>query len=627
MKKFSLLIISLTAFMIGLIWAVGSGEAYQGNRVNPTNNWIFADTVKINVDDETSAGGSEIETEDSRETLLREIRKLNSVVYDIKNRYMEEVDTKDLIDAGIEGMLQNLDRFSVLMEKQSYDRLMESTHGKYEGLGMEIDSRDDYIIVVTPMEGTPAYNMGLHPGDQIRAIDGKSTYKMSTSDASKLMRGSAGTKVNLTIMRPGLASPIDFDVERAVIELKSVNYYGVVEGTNIGYVRLSRFAEETTNELIDAISDLKKQNVDGLIFDLRSNGGGLLQQAVQVAGLFIEDGRLVVYSKGQFPGSEKRYYSGMNGATTGLDTTLFPEKPLVMLVDEGTASASEIVAGAIQDWDRGIIMGHRTYGKGLVQQLFPVGNDDEEHLKLTTARYYIPSGRCIQKPEVEKKGDYHAGLDEFDEESDTLITDSIMTDTAKISDKEIYYTNAGRPVYGGGGILPDIEVEEDRLYQPIEINLERKTMFFDFAVKYVADHPEVTRITPITDDIVNEFKQYIKEKDFTYKTALEVSLDEMKKIVGEEKKEELFSGALDEFSGLIDKEKEADFTKSLDYIKKAIKREIVSKIGGQRAVYEDVILKTDPGVLKAVELLKNKAEYSKYLEIGRNYGRTAPDEN
>jgi len=621
MKRFSFLIISLTAFMLGLIWAVGSGEAYQGKRAG-VENWIFADTVKINLDETAPADGSEIKTEDSRETLYREIKKLNSVVYDIKNRYMEEIETKELIDAGIEGMLKNLDRFSVLMEKQSYDRLMESTHGKYEGLGMEIDSRDDYIIVVTPMEGTPAYRMGLHPGDQIRAIDGQSTYKMTTSDASKLMRGTAGTSVNLTIMRQGLASPIDFEIERAVIELKSVNYYGIVEGTNIGYVRLSRFAEETTNELIDAISELNEQNIDGLVFDLRSNGGGLLQQAVQVAGLFLEDGRLVVYSRGQYAGSEKRYYSGMEGATTNLDSTLYPDKPLVILVDEGTASASEIVSGAIQDWDRGVIMGHRTYGKGLVQQLFPIGNGDEHHLKLTTARYYVPSGRCIQKPEVEKKGNVHAGVAGMDDEK----ADSLNTDSMKISDKEVYYTNAGRTVYGGGGILPDIEVEENRVYKPIEINLERERLFFDFAVKYVAEHPEVTREIEITDDIVDEFKAYIKEKDFTYKTALEVSLDEMKEIVEEENKDELFSGALDEFSGLVEKEKDADFVKSLDYIKRAIKREIVSKIGGQRAVYEDVILKTDPAVLQAVKLMQDKNEYSKILEKGRNYGRTSPED-
>jgi len=622
MKKFSLLIISLTAFMIGLIWAVGSGEAYQQHQPRAgIESWIFADTVKIDVDENPVTDESEIQAEDSRETLYKEIRKLNSVVYDIKNRYMEDIDTKDLINAGIDGMLQNLDRFSVLMEKQSYDRLMESTHGKYEGLGMEIDSRDDYIIVVTPMEGTPAYKMGLRSGDQIRAIDGESTYKMTTSGAAKLMRGSAGTAVNLTIMREGLASPIDFEVERAVIELKSVNFYGVVDGTNIGYVRLSRFAEETTNELIDAISELKSQNVEGLIFDLRANGGGLLQQAVRVSGLFIEDGRLVVYSRGQYAGSEKRYYSGMAGASTNLESTLFPDKPLVMLVDEGTASASEIVSGAIQDWDRGVIMGHRTYGKGLVQQLFPVGDDDDHHLKLTTARYYIPSGRCIQKPEVEKKGNVHAGVAMTDEEADSLITDSMS-----ISDKEVYYTNAGRSVYGGGGILPDIEVDEDRIYEPIEINLERKTVFFNFAVKYVANNPDVTTDIEITDDMVADFKEYTREKDFAYKTALEVSLDEMKEIVEEEDKGELFSGALDEFADLVDKEKDADFERSMDYIKKAIKREIVSKIGGQRAVYENVILKTDPAILQAVKLMQDKAEYSKILEKGRNYGRTSPED-
>jgi len=623
MKKFSFLIISLTAFMLGLIWAVGSGEAYQAHEPRAgVNTWMFADTVRINVDETQPAAESEITTEDSRETLYKEIKKLNGVVYDIKNRYMEEIDTKDLINAGIEGMLQNLDRFSVLMEQQSYDRLMESTHGKYEGLGMEIDSRDDYIIVVTPMEGTPAYRMGLRSGDQIRAIDGTSTYKMTTSGAAKLMRGSAGTSVNLTIMRQGLASPIDFEVERAVIELKSVNYSGVIDGTNIGYVRLSRFAEETTNELIEAISELKTQNVDGLVFDLRSNGGGLLQQAVQVAGLFIEEGRLVVYSRGQYAGSEKRYYSGMSGATTDLESILYPDKPLVILVDEGTASASEIVSGAIQDWDRGVIMGHRTYGKGLVQQLFPVGSGEDHHLKLTTARYYIPSGRCIQKPEVEKKGNVHAGVAITDEEnSDTLNTDSMT-----ISDKEIYYTNAGRAVYGGGGILPDIEVDEDRTYEPIEINLERKTLFFDFAVKYVADHPDVTEDIEVTDDIVDQFRTYIKEKDFTYKTVLEVSLDEMKEIVEEENKGELFSPALDNFGELVEKEKEADFDKSIDYIKKAIKREIVSKIGGQRAVYKDVILKTDKAVMAAVKLMQDKAEYSRILEEGRNYGKTSPED-
>nr|MBN2276139.1 S41 family peptidase [candidate division Zixibacteria bacterium] len=607
MRSFTLMILSLTAFLMGLIWAVGSGEAVE----RPESQVIYlADTVHINLEEPSEATAGETDQTESRETLFKEIKKFNQTVYDIKNRYMEEIDTRELINAGIKGMLQKLDRFSVLMERQSYDRLMESTQGKYEGLGMEIDSRDDYITVVTPMEGTPAYKKGLRSGDQIIAIDGKSTYKMTTSDAAKLMRGTAGTSVSLTINREGLAEPLDFDVERAVIELKSVNYYGVIDGSNIGYIRLSRFAEETTNELTDAINELKSRNIESLIFDLRSNGGGLLQQAVQTAELFLGEGKLVVYTRGQFSDSERRLYSRR--------MPLLPDKPLVILVDEGTASASEIVAGAIQDWDRGIIMGHPTYGKGLVQQIFSIGAEDDVNLKLTTAKYYIPSGRCIQKPEVQKKPDVNDEMAELDEET----ADTTGTDTMKVTEKEVYYTNGGRIVYGGGGILPDIEVDEPRLMEPIEINLERKSMFFDYAVKYFAGHPEVNRDFQVTDKMVDDFRKFLKEKDFTYKTALEVSLDKMKEIVEEEKKDSLFMSALENFELLVEKEKEADFNNSLDYIKRAIKREIVAKIDGQRGVYEEIIIKTDPSVLQAIKLLQNKDEYSKALSEGMSKDRS-----
>jgi len=608
MRSFTLMIISMTAFMIGLIWAVGSGEAVE----SPHSNVIYlADTVHINLDGPAEATASETSEDESRETLFKEIKKFNQTVYDIKNRYMEHVDTRELINAGIRGMLQKLDRFSVLMEKQSYDRLMESTSGKYEGLGMEIDSRDDYITVVTPMEGMPAYKKGLRSGDHIIAIDGKSTHKMTTSDAAKLMRGPAGTSVNLTINREGLAEPLDFEIKRAVIELKSVNYYGVIDGTSVGYVRLSRFAEETTNELVEAITDLENKGIESLIFDLRSNGGGLLQQAVQTAELFIGEGKLVVYTRGQYSDSERRLYSRR--------MPLYPDKPLVVLVDEGTASASEIVSGAIQDWDRGIIMGHPTYGKGLVQQIFSIGSDDDVNLKLTTAKYYIPSGRCIQKPEVQKK----PGSDDLDMAEAGETTDSLDTDSMAIKEKEVYYTNGGRVVYGGGGILPDIEVDEERHLEPIEINLERKSMFFDFAVKYVANHPNTTSDINITDEMVDEFRGFLKEKDFTYKTALEVSLDKMKDIVEEEKKDSLFSPAISNFETLVEREKMADFNHSIDYIKRAMKREIVSKIDGQRGVYDYVVLKTDPAVLEAVKLLQNKDEYSKALSEGMSKDRSS----
>jgi len=608
MKKFTLSVIAITAFMLGLIWNVSNLQAVQDPQ-------LYADTVHINLGEETSGDETDIAEEEARETLFKEIKKLDQTVLSIKNRYMEDIDTQELIKAGIRGMLQDLDRFSVLMERKSYERLMESTSGKYEGLGMEIDSRDDYITVVTPMEGMPAYKIGLQSGDKIISIDGESTYKMTTSDAAQLMRGPAGTSVTLTISRPGLAEPIDFDVERAVIELKSVNYYGIIDGTDIGYVRLSRFAEETSRELREAMNDLNDQGVESLIFDLRSNGGGLLQQAVETAELFIEEGKLVVYTRGKFAGSERRHYSKR--------LPIFPEKPLVILVNEGTASASEIVAGAIQDWDRGVVMGYPTYGKGLVQMVFPIGSDNEIALKLTTAKYYIPSGRCIQKEETAKKDTPHDA--EFAEEEEPAEEEA-ENDSLNITDREIYYTNSGRVVYGGGGILPDIELDEDRTMEPIEINLERQRLFFDYAVNYFVEHPELASDVKITDEIVADFKQYIESKEFEYKTSLEVSLEEIKEIVEEENKDSLFSPVLSDFAERVEAEKEADYIRSLDYIKRALKREIVSKIAGERGVYEEVILKTDPSIKAAIELLNDTKEYSRVLETGQNSNRSSKAE-
>ncbi len=596
MKKFTLSILALTSFLLGLIWVVGSGEATPPPE---TRTIYLSGTTHININSETEEAGA-VKEEDSKETFFKEIKKFNQTVYDIKNRYMEDIDTRKLINAGIRGMLDELDRFSVLMEKQSYERLMESTSGKYEGLGIEIDARDNYIIVVTPFEGSPAYKKGLRSGDVIEKIEGQSTFGMTTSDASHLMRGQAGTAINISIRRQGIPDLLDFEIERAVIELKSVNYYGVVDNSDIGYIRLSRFAEETSAELREAVEDLKNKNVGGLILDLRSNGGGLLQQAVETAELFIEEGKLVVYTRGKNPNSEVRHYSRR--------LPLFPDKPMVVLVDEGTASASEIVSGALQDWDRAVIMGQQTYGKGLVQQIFPVGEGDDVNLKLTTAKYYVPSGRCIQRPERQNKPGH--GFDEMAEEADSLTAD-----TLKVTEKEIYYTNDGRVVYGGGGITPDMELEPPAYLKPIEINLERQSLFFDFAVKYVADHPDLGLDFEVTDAMIEEFRKFIKEKNFAYKTAMEVSLENMKKVVDEEDKGPLFSEYIKELETQIEKEKEADFEKSRPYIAKSIKRELVANIGGQRGVYEQVILKTDPAVLKAVELLKNNKEYGTILSV------------
>ena len=596
MIRFTVQLLGVTVFAVTLMWFVGSGEAVQ----SASEPVLWADTSYINTEepvktDETSA-------RQKREDFLRGVRSLPQTAVNIHNNYMEDIDTEELIKAGIRGMLSDLDRFSVLMEEKAYDRLMESTHGKYEGLGMQIDSRENRIVIITPIEGTPAARKGLRAGDIIWKIDGKDTDGMSTSDGADLMRGEAGTSVTLTIKRAGLADMLDFDVERAVIELKSVPYSGIVPGTDIGYVRLSRFAEETSHELRDAISKLNEQNISGLIFDLRSNGGGLLEQAKETAELFLKNGSEIVYTQGRFEGSEIHYNCDK--------PPLYPDKPLVILVNEGTASASEIVSGAVQDWDRGLIVGAQTYGKGLVQRIIPISNDGSMNLKLTTARYYVPSGRCIQKPEKQVKHGSHAE-EELQAKQDAEEEDSLL-----ISEKEIFYTNAGRVVYGGGGIYPDVEIKTE-MFEPIEINLERQSMMFDFAVQYLADNPHTTVDIEIDDAIMEEFQAYIQKQEFEYKTSLQVAVEDLKETIEAEEQTDLFASTLDSLMVLIDIEKEDDFATSEEYIRNAIKREIVMAVAGQLGLYEEVILKTDSTIAKAVEILKSP-KYSEYLARGQD---------
>lgn len=591
-------LLGVAVFALTLIWFAGPGDADQLAAKEPV---LWADTVQINVNEVQPANLPD-STSLSRENFFRSIKKLTQTAFNIRNNYMEEVDISKIVKAGIDGMLEDLDRYSVLMEKPSYDALMETTHGKYGGLGMMIDEREGRVIIISPIEGTPAYRKGLHAGDIIMEIDGKSTDNMKTSDASSMMRGQAGTTVKLVIKRPGVQELMDFELERATIELKSVNYAEMIPGTTTGYVRLSRFAEETGSELREAISRLNAEGAQSLIFDLRSNGGGLLDQAKETAELFLKQGSEIVYTRGKYADSERHLKSDR--------PPLFPsDKPLVVLVDDGTASASEIVAGAIQDWDRGLIIGNTTYGKGLVQQIYPISNDDSMVLKLTTAKYYVPSGRCIQKPDRQSKHPMTA----METEEDSIR----VSDSMEVANREVFYTNGGRIVYGGGGIVPDIEVDRET-WKPIEINLERKSMFFDFAVDYVTKHPETKPDFVVTDQLINDFRQYLKDKKFEYKSTLQASLETMEKSVKQEGKDSLFESSFQAMSALIEREKQADFDRSLDYVKRAIRREIVSAISGERGVYGQIVLKTDKSVQKALSILQAPKEYTKLITEGQH---------
>ncbi|MEW5795640.1 MAG: S41 family peptidase [Candidatus Zixiibacteriota bacterium] len=595
MYRFTVQLFGITVFALALIWFADPGDASQASpsRLEPV---LWADTVQIQLDKEHPV--VEVAPSQDRDSFLRSVKKLTQTAFSIRNHYMEDVDMDKIIKAGVEGMLADLDRYSVLMEAEAYDALMESTHGKYEGLGMQIDERDGRIMIISPIEGTPAYRKGLRAGDVIVEIDGHDTQGMKSTEAVGLMRGTAGTSVVLKIKRTGINETLEFEVERAVIELRSVNYFGVLPGTKVGYIRLSRFAEETSRELREAVTSLNEQNVESVVFDLRSNGGGLLDQAKEVAELFLNEGREIVYTKGR-DGMGERHYRAER-------PPLFPEdKPLIVLVDEGTASASEIVAGAIQDWDRGLVVGSTTYGKGLVQQIFPISSDGSESLKLTTAKYYVPSGRCIQKPDRQAK---HPADDKADDEE--------AGDSLVVADKGVYYTNGGRVVYGGGGISPDVSVDRE-LWKPIEINLERRSMFFNFAIEYVAAHPDIKPDFEVSDGVLREFRQYIKDKEFTYKSALQIAVEDLKTTITEENKEPEFETTLKEMDAVVASEKEVDFDRSEEYIRRAIKREIVSSVFGERGVYENILFKSDKALLKAREILTQPGEYSKLISEGK----------
>ena len=529
------------------------------------------------------------------DSLYSFIRLSSDIAFRISARYVDDVDAKELIYSGIKGMMNTLDPFSEFLEEVDYNKLQETTKGKYQGLGMTIMLKDEVVTVVAPMEGTPAYRMGLKAGDQIIKIDGKSTRGMSTQEASSLMRGPAGTKVTLTIKRQGVDEALEYTIERAVIELKTVPFYTTFEanGKTLGYVRLARFGEEAKNELDVAFKEIMKENIDGLIFDLRSNGGGLLSQAVNVADYFLPKGAEVTSTKGRTSDQNRTLYAS--------DKPLIPDSvPVVILVNGMSASASEIVAGAIQDWDRGIIIGNDTFGKGLVQQVYPLS--DDVALKLTTAKWYIPSGRCIQKDSRSKR---HP--DNMD------IVEKNVDETEE--KKDVFFTKGGRVVYGGGGVIPDIEVEEHKL-NSLELNLERLSMFFDFSIKYTTEHPDLREDFDVTPQIIDEFKQFLKEKDFSYKSQIEKDYEKLKNTIEQANKTAEYSELLDDLKQKVEIDKQREFDESIEYLSRSIKRDILTKLYGEKAVYRQIVLKTDPCVKKAVETLTSTDAYSNILESG-----------
>ena len=415
----------------------------------------------------------------------------------------EPVAPDKIVYASIHGMLARLDPHTAFLEPDEFSAMKEKQHGSFYGLGIQIQKRMGKITVIAPMEGTPAYKMGIRSGDIITHIGAEELKEdITTEDVVRKLRGPKGTTVDITIRRVGFPEPIAMTITRAEIPTKSVRYAFMLE-PGVGYIMLSDFTHTSNKELYEAIEKLEKQGMKKLLFDLRGDPGGVLEQAVDVTDVFVPKGSMVVYTKGRTASSAQEYFAPGDGPHF--------DSPLVVLVNRGSASASEIVAGAIQDHDRGLIVGQRTWGKGLVQSVYTLSYG--AGLALTTARYYTPSGRWIQRD----YSDLLAYVNPGDPDSAAETGDEAPHPTA---DGSVFYTDAGRPVFAQGGITPDVIVKNDRDSKLLQQLLARYA-FFNFAVDWLARHPNAAADFEITPEIREDFFQFV-EKSAKYSTAEEL---------------------------------------------------------------------------------------------------------
>ncbi len=518
----------------------------------------------------------------------KNLKLFGKVYEEIATRYVEEVDPEQFMKSGINGMLRTLDPYTTFIDEEDNSELQIMTTGKYGGVGMRISKREGWPTVAEPpFEGTPAARAGIREGDRIIEVDGVVTKDLTISETAQRLRGDIGTEVNIKIQRVGEEKPLEFRLIRAEIKVSDITYAGMIDD-KIGYIRLGHFSRFAGKQVRDSIAVLKNRGMQGLIFDLRGNPGGLLESAVQVAENFVKKGDLIVYTKGRASGTSQEYRSQAN--------PIWGDQPLVILVDKYSASASEIVAGAIQDLDRGLLIGSPTYGKGLVQTVVPLTRSGTS-LKITTAKYYIPSGRLIQKPNFISRKEVLLGYDAKQDSSKVETTD--------------YYTAAKRKVHGQGGVVPDIKVESEDI-TPLVGNLMMKSMFFNFALEYASKHKNLSRDFVVDDRMLAEFKAFLNDKKFTYTTEAEERLQELTKLLQQEKYPESVMRSLEALKGELAKAKEQDFDRDLAQIKSNLQGEIAAKLWGTAGKFQSEFHQV-PEIKKAIEVLSNQSTYFSLL--------------
>jgi len=430
------------------------------------------------------------------------ISLFNQELIKVRSEYGENYTIKDLIESSIEGMLSTVDPYTNFYRPDELESFRSQTEGEFGGLGISIDRQGDYVVVVSPMEGTPAYKMGILAGDKIVSVDHVSVVGMKTEDVISKMRGPKGSRVLIGIERYGVSEVLEFDIVRDIIKIKSIPYVFKTDN-GVGYLRINTFSQSTSQELREAIDSLESEGIKGLIVDLRNNGGGLLNEAVETVNEFIGPGKLVVSTKGRMPQSSYELFTRSPRMRSGY--------PVVVLINEASASASEIFAGSLQDWDRALILGKTSFGKGSVQQIIPLSFD--YGLKVTISKYYIKSGRCIHKDINDK---LFRGKRVTDEEREAI---------QKEIETHQYYTVNGREVTGGGGITPDITIEGTYMTK-FEREIRRMNLFFEYTFDYYREHADeiIENFYP-SESMLNEFLEFGASKGLVWeKTDIDSSL-------------------------------------------------------------------------------------------------------
>lgn len=517
--------------------------------------------------------------------IIKNLDVFTTLYKELNTFYVDEINPTELMGIGIDAMLNSLDPYTNYIPEDRIEDYRIMSTGQYGGIGTAVGRFEGKVMVLMNYEDGPAEQAGIKIGDEIIAVDDRKIAELSTDEINTILKGQLGTPIAITVSRKNSKAPIVFNLTRERISINSVPYSGMLDDQT-GYIRLTEFSHGAGAEIRSALINLKEGGATQIVLDLRGNPGGLLNEAIEVSNIFIPKGLEVVSTKGKIEEWNKTYTSNKNPVDINI--------PLAVLISNGSASASEIVAGVVQDYDRGVLVGQKSFGKGLVQATRPLSYNSQ--LKLTTAKYYIPSGRCIQAIDYSHRNE---------DGSVGKIPDSLKSE---------FQTKAGRIVYDGGGVSPDVDTD-DFNYAPITVQLIRKGFIFNYVTDYYYAHQDEIpdpNSFEVTDKLFNEFKQWIKNKDYQYKSDTETAIDEM---IQEAKNDKYYNYLKDEISNLereIAEHKAEDIDTFSEEIKLAMKEEIMARYHKRQGMIQSSF-DTDTEVLAAIKVLNDKNRYNQLL--------------